>query len=381
MSKKSTEIDESLGYPAGAVRWTLDPQSRDFPGAVFKSIVAANGLGVLIAHELPDARELVRADSVPGRSVLWAEYDRSRFLLLRPNNADSIVLISQSRATVHVSVAGSNPDEARRIIAEIDQALAREQTKDDTTLPIAFWHLSREGAETTTRQVELTRWNEIASNYVSDTRTRLATLMDGFTPKQTDGRLLLWHGEPGTGKTFAIRALAWAWRDWCRFEYVIDPEELFQRGNYLTRVMLHRNSHPALEQLKQDEKWRLLIIEDSGEMMAVDAKRQIGQGLSRLLNLSDGILGQGTKILILVTTNEDLGKLNPAITRYGRCLSEIGFRRFGIEEGRAWLRSAGCEPRLDTPRTLSELYAVIGGQSRETSNAKIGFRANGAESK
>ena len=78
---------------------------------------------------------------------------------------------------------------------------------------------------------------------------------------------------------------------------------------------------------------------------------------------------------------EDLGKLNPAITRYGRCLSEIGFRRFSIEEGRAWLRSAGCEPRLDAPRTLSELYAVIGGQSRETSNAKIGFRANGADSK
>jgi hypothetical protein len=38
----------------------------------------------------------------------------------------------------------------------------------------------------------------------------------------------LWHGEPGTGKTFAIRALALAWKEWCRFEYVIDPVQLFE---------------------------------------------------------------------------------------------------------------------------------------------------------
>jgi hypothetical protein len=40
-------------------------------------------------------------------------------------------------------------------------------------------------------------------------------------------------------------------------------------------------------------------------MTAMDGKEQIGQGLSRLLNLSEGILGQGTNILILATTNED----------------------------------------------------------------------------
>jgi len=54
-------------------------------------------------------------------------------------------------------------------------------------------------------------------------------------------------------------------------------------------------------------------------MMGADAKSQVGQGLSRLLNVSDGILGQGTKIMILVTTNENLGKLNPAVMRPGRC--------------------------------------------------------------
>ena len=41
--------------------------------------------------------------------------------------------------------------------------------------------------------------------------------------------------------------------------------------------------------------------------------------------------------MILITTNEDLGKLNPAIMRPGRCASEIEFSRFTPEEANRWL--------------------------------------------
>lgn len=47
--------------------------------------------------------------------------------------------------------------------------------------------------------------------------------MRDFAPG-VGGKLVLWHGEPGTGKTYALRTLAWEWRDWCDFHYVIDPQ-------------------------------------------------------------------------------------------------------------------------------------------------------------
>ena len=57
--------------------------------------------------------------------------------------------------------------------------------------------------------------------------------------------------------------------------------------------------------------WRLLILEDTGELLAADAKYQTGQGLSRLLNVVDGLIGQGLRVIVLVTTNEPLRAAPP----------------------------------------------------------------------
>ena len=53
--------------------------------------------------------------------------------------------------------------------------------------------------------------------------------------------------KPAPAKTWAIRALAWAWKSWCRFEYVIDPEQLLERGDYLMEVLLKRTHHESSE--------------------------------------------------------------------------------------------------------------------------------------
>jgi hypothetical protein len=43
----------------------------------------------------------------------------------------------------------------------------------------------------------------------------------------------------GTGKTFGLRALAWEWREWCDFHYIVDPDTFFgQHADYLMSVLL-----------------------------------------------------------------------------------------------------------------------------------------------
>jgi SpoVK/Ycf46/Vps4 family AAA+-type ATPase len=178
---------------------------------------------------------------------------------------------------------------------------------------------------------------------------------------------MLWHGAPGTGKTTAIRALARAWRSWADFQFITDPECFLQMPSYLLGALANDRRLPARSQ------WRVLVLEDSGEFLAPDAKVIAGQGISRLLNVCDGVLGQATQSLILVTTNEHLRTLHPALSRPGRCLSQVEFHELNAGEIEAWCRSHEIEPPPHRSAALAELFAHAGGRSHVGSHHTFGF--------
>jgi hypothetical protein len=108
--------------------------------------------------------------------------------------------------------------------------------------------------------------------------------------------------------------------------------------------------------------WRLLVLEDTGELLRPDAKSIIGQGLSRFLNVVDGLIGQGLRVLVLVTTNERIETLHPAVARPGRCAANIAFDPLTQEEATIWLESHGGQAVSDSPRILASLYAQLEGR-------------------
>jgi hypothetical protein len=69
----------------------------------------------------------------------------------------------------------------------------------------------------------------------------------------------------GTGKSRALRALARAWAPWCSSHFIMDPEELLGRGGaYLLDVLSWDGD--------DEDRWRLVILEDAGELIATDAR-------------------------------------------------------------------------------------------------------------
>jgi hypothetical protein len=117
-----------------------------------------------------------------------------------------------------------------------------------------------------------------------------------------------------------------------------------------------------------------MVLEDSGEYLAPDAKHIAGQALSRLLNVCDGVLGQAMRALILVTTNEPFRTLHPALARPGRCLSEISFEPFARDHIERWCIAQSVGPPSSTTATLADLYAHLDGRTTAVSvPATIGF--------
>lgn len=89
----------------------------------------------------------------------------------------------------------------------------------------------------------------------------------------------------------------------------------------------------------------------------------------------DGLIGQGLKIIVLITTNEELGKLHPAVTRRGRCLASTAFLPFDPESASGWLAASGMESRVQAPTVLANLYGVASGGDHVVPQPKVGFAA------
>jgi SpoVK/Ycf46/Vps4 family AAA+-type ATPase len=111
----------------------------------------------------------------------------------------------------------------------------------------------------------------------------------------------------------------------------------------------------VLREAEDDKRWHLLVLEDCDELLHADAKARVGQGLSRLLNLTDGMVGQGLRVVVCITTNEPLARLHPAIRRPGRCLAEIEVPRLDRTAASAWLDGAASWSA--TSASLAELFA------------------------
>lgn len=341
---------------AGPLGQMLHFDDMDAPS----DVVDALALSPFVSGQQPWARTK-RLDRVrPGATLLPAgatlarvAVDEGRDARLATGNGWTVRVVRWHSGGASITVTAATEQLALDVLEQCVGGAVDSVKPDSGEVEIGLWHQAHTGATRTARRLACDSWADIQGNYETGAADAIGRLA-GMTPDAVRGRLIIMSGLPGTGKTTALRALAHAWRDWCQVDVVMDPQQLFSDPAYLAKVTT------ADRKPGDERRWRLLLLEDGDELIHAGSGPS-SQQLSRLLNLTDGLLGHGSNVIVAVTTNERSARLHPAVLRPGRCLAQIEVGPLPYEQATKWLGTATGVGTYGA--TLAELLALRDGST------------------
>jgi hypothetical protein len=194
-------------------------------------------------------------------------------------------------------------------------------------------------------------------NYSKSVLTAYDALLTQMRSDDPFGRLVLFEGRPGSGKTYLVRAMADAMDD-ALFVYASTSIVGNMDNPQLVPVLLDLR-----DQVDEDEgkiNRVVLVVEDADAL--VEQRTQNSKGvLSTLLNLTSGLLGDLTNIFVVATYNNvDTVDLDRAIVRDGRMLAHLEVGELDAGQGARILRRLLKDKaaNYDGEPVLASVYAA-----------------------
>jgi energy-coupling factor transporter ATP-binding protein EcfA2 len=178
--------------------------------------------------------------------------------------------------------------------------------------------------------------------------------------KPNDKGIILFHGIPGSGKTTYLKYLT---------RLITDKEILF-----IPPSMAESLSEPSIIPFLMEHKNSVLIVEDAERVISDREGNGSSMGVSNILNLTDGILGDCLNIQIIATFNMKREKIDQALLRKGRLIAEHKFDKLSINEVNKLLEYIGKEGKVTEPMTLADIYNIDEELFKVEENLKIGFK-------
>jgi hypothetical protein len=224
--------------------------------------------------------------------------------------------------------------------------------KEDTRVEMNWWFKTVEGHQ-----------DERTLDFVTNQKTHDAyyPFLRGGVKKYfeeymaSSAPVLVLKGEPGTGKTSFIKTFIkeYALNTMFTFDQSIMESDYFY-CDFLT-----------------DSKYKLLVIEDADLLLASREKHD-NRTMGKLLNISEGLIKLEGKKIIFSTNIQQIGRLDEALIRPGRCFDVLSFGRLTKEQALEACKAAEMPPvEEDRDYALFEIFNR--GQHVYYSHRKIGF--------
>jgi hypothetical protein len=200
---------------------------------------------------------------------------------------------------------------------------------------------------------------DLELNYGSEFLKIHDVIVDRLNSEYDKGIILL-HGDPGTGKTSYIKHLT---------SLVKDKDILF-----IPPSMAEMLSEPTIIPFLMDHKNSILIIEDAERVISDREGNGSPAGVSNILNLTDGILGDCLNIQVIATFNMKREKIDQALLRKGRLIAEHKFEKLSIDDTNKLLKHLEKNQEVGEGMVLADIYNIdTEVYKTSTKGNKIGF--------
>lgn len=196
------------------------------------------------------------------------------------------------------------------------------------------------GSGLTTRRINIKKPRvNFGYHYNEDFKEVHQNILKNIRKQNTKG-LYLFHGEPGTGKSTYIKHLI---------------HQQTKEVIFLSPKIAGNLEDFSLTNLLMNRKNCILVIEDA-EGLVVSINNKHNSGLSFLLNITDGLLGDSLGIQIIATFNTDVRNIDKALLRKGRLTAMYEFKKLSIDRANALLEKLGKNVRVTTEMSLTDIF-------------------------
>ena len=239
---------------------------------------------------------------------------------------------------------------------DIDQAILelgwrkKNEKATASNIPVRVYFPGRGQAYLRSNVVKL---DDIQQNYDEATVAKARDVVEKM--KRLKSGVVILHGPPGTGKTYLIRAL-------------LSEVSKEREAVICTPASSFLEEASGLVTAMSTSRRTVVVLEDIGDLLCIDAASRHMDARSNLLNISEGILSALSDSIIILSFNEDVNKIDPAIRRPGRCIAEISTKALTAEHASMLLGREVTKSML-----LSEVFAERNSNEMVTTTKELGF--------
>ena len=257
---------------------------------------------------------------------------------------------------INISLCGNaSPKDFDKITSQFTPLAKRRREKENN---IALVIQTNRGYDTTSFELPKQKL-DIELGYGKSFKPIHEKIIHKLNERKSKGLVLL-HGTPGTGKTHYLKYLASKIKN--------------KRVLFIPPFLADFITSPEMTPFLIQNAGSVLFIEDA-EKVITDRNTGGGNGVSNILNITDGILSDILNIQIVATFNMDKKKIDEALLRKGRLIAEHKFDALPTEDSQALIDHLGFDYKTDKPMTLTEIYNLseVEYKSEDKGRTTIGF--------